>query len=1098
MKNKKNPTRPFWVWRHRSLRRDSDFLSHYSLTGGHCPPRPRQIWARFAKAAVWAFLFVSTFYACAQPLNENLYNAMKWRLVGPFRGGRVLTVAGLPGNPDVYYFGAVAGGVWKTTDAGQTWIPLFDKEAVSSIGGMAVAPSDPNIIYVGTGEACIRNDISFGDGVYKSLDGGKTWKNMGLKDTRQIGRVVVDPHNPDIVFVAALGHAHGPNTERGVFRSGDGGNTWQKVLYKDNKTGAVDITFDPANSRVLFATLWEAQRNPWSLISGGTGSGLYKSTDGGYTWRHLEGNGLPSGVLGRIGVSASGADPDRVYAIIEAENGGLFRSDDGGEKWMRVNADFNVRGRPWYYSHVFTDPKNADTLYLLDFGFHRSIDGGKSFTSIFAQHGDYHDLWIDPNNPQRMINGNDGGATITKDGGKLWSSEDNQPTAQFYHIATDQRFNYYLYGSQQDRGTVAIASRSDHGGIDRTDWYDVAGGESGYICPSPLDPNIVFSGANYAVFTRYDKRTGQAKNISPWPENLLSVPAAKAKYRFGWTPPMQISPHDPKVLYVAAQMLFKTSDEGMTWTILSPDLTRNDQAKQQSSGGPITQDNTGAEYYDVISTLAESPAQKDLLWVGTDDGLIHLTRDGGKSWRNVTPKTMPEWSLVSLIEASPHAPGTAYAAVERHRWDDFEPYIYKTEDYGMSWTMISEGIPDTAYVHAVREDPSRKGLLYAGTETGVFASFDNGAHWQSLQLNLPSSPIYDLVVHDNDLAVATHGRSFWILDNLAPLRQASQQVASADVYLYKPGVAYRINNGGFFSMGVSGSAGLNPPKGAVIDYFLKSAPQEKITLEILDAQGNLVRKFVSREQKKAGGSGPGPSSEPGGQFLPAGAGMNRFIWNLRSEGPPVIPGGDEDDFFGAEGPLSVPGTYQVKLSVGEKTLTAPLEVKLDPRVEVSQSDLQKQFDLARKIQDRVRQAHDIVKEMRDLHGQLEALRQRLGNDSQAKDVLSSAEALGKKAASVTDAVTGWKVEPNRYSLNYPPALDDNLRWLSFYVERADGAPNQPSYEVYEKLSQQLEIQSLRSQEILDKDLTELNDLMKKENIPTLSITPATKTTGGDH
>jgi photosystem II stability/assembly factor-like uncharacterized protein len=1058
-------------------------------------PMSRLIKFLFQASVQWILLciFIMSLAMPALAMDANLFAAMKWRLVGPFRGGRVLSVTGIPSQSNVYYFGAVAGGVWKTTDAGNTWLPLFDKEGVSSIGSIAIAPSDSNVIYVGTGEACIRNDISFGDGVYKSVNAGKTWTNVGLKETRQIGRVIVDPRNPDIVFVAALGHAFGPNTDRGVFRSADGGKTWQKVLYKDEHTGAVDITFDPNNSHILFATLWEAQRTPWGLVSGGPGSGLYRSTDGGLTWRRLEGHGLPTGVVGRIGVSVSAANSNRVYAIVEAEDGGLFRSEDGGELWMRVNSDFGVRGRPWYYSHVITDPKNADTVYLLDFGFHRSIDGGKTFSHLFAQHGDYHDLWIDPNNPERMIIGNDGGATITNDWGKTWTTEDNQPTAQFYHIAADQRFNYHLYGSQQDQGTVAIASRSDHGSIDRTDWYAVAGGESGYILPYPTDPNIVYATANYAVLTRFDKRTGQARDISPWPENLLSVPASDARYRFGWTPPILISPHDPKVLYDGAQVLFKTTDDGMTWSVISPDLTRNDKSKQKSSGGPITQDNTGAEYFDQISTIAESPKQKDLLWVGTDDGLIQLTSDGGKHWTNVTPSQMPEWGMVSLIEASAHEPGTAFAAVDKHKLDDFKPYVFRTEDFGKTWTLITAGIPETAYVHAVRDDPERQGLLYAGTETGAYVSFDNGGHWQSLQLNLPTSPIYDLVVQHDDLAIATHGRSFWVLDDLSPLRQATPQVADTDVFLYKPGVAYRVTSGSPFSMPGSRVAGENPPKGAIIDYFLKAAPKEKITLEILDQRGHVARKFSSSVPKQ-GASGE-PSSGMGGGALPAAPGMNRFVWNLRYDGPRFVASGDDDDSYGSDGPLAVPGNYRVKLTVSGKALTAPLEIKLDPRVQVAQSEIQSQWELAIKIRDQMSEAHDAVQQMREVRAQLDALSKRLAKEPRAKEIVSRAKELAKKTTEVEEGVTGWKVNPNRYSLNYPPALDDRLRWLNYHIEMGDGAPNRPYFEVFENLSQQLEVQLSRCKEIISKDLAALNELILKNNIPALSVTPVAKAAG---
>src|SRR5713101_5374590 len=667
---------------------------------------------------------------------ENLFGAMRWRQVGPFRGGRALAVTGVSGEPTVFYFGAASGGIWRSSDAGANWEPIFDKEDIASIGSIAVAPSDHNIIYAGSGEACIRGNITYGNGVYKSLDCGKTWKNIGLKDSRHIGAVIVDPRNANTVFVAALGHAYGSNEERGIFRSTDGGVTWQKVLYKDNKTGAIDVVVDPNNSNTLFASLWEVYRTPWSLSSGGPGSGLYKSTDGGSTWTKLEGHGLPSGIVGRIGVSVSGADSSRVYAMVESKEGGLYRSDDGGENWTRINEDGRMRQRAWYFSHIFADPKSADTVYVLNTGMSRSTDGGKSFEFIRAPHGDNHGLWIDPTRPQWMIVANDGGASVSHDTGKSWTTENNQPTAQFYHVAADNAVPYRVYGAQQDNSTVAIASRSDNFAIDRPDWYDVGGGEAGYVVPDPRNPDIVYAGSYDGLITRFDKKSEQVQDITSWPLNPMGAGAAELKHRFQWTAPILISPNDPSVLYHGGEAVFKTTDGGMTWTAISGDLTRNDKSKQQSSGGPLTQDNTSVEYYDTVFALAESPVEKGLIWAGTDDGLMHVTRDSGQHWANVAAKEFGEWSLVSIIEASPHAAGAAYVAIDRHKLDDYRPYIFRTTDFGKSWTKITGGLPENSYVHAVREDSKRKGLLFAGTENGIFISFDDGAHWQSLRLNL--------------------------------------------------------------------------------------------------------------------------------------------------------------------------------------------------------------------------------------------------------------------------------------------------------------------------------------------------------------------------
>ncbi len=863
--------------------------------------------------------------ARAQQYDEAKLQGLKWRLIGPFRGGRTLAVTGIPGNPDVFYFGAVSGGVWKTTNAGITWDPIFDKEPISSIGAIAVAESDPNVIYVGTGEACIRGNISYGDGVYKSVDAGKTWTNVGLRDTRQIGALIIDPHNPDVVFVAALGHAYGRNTERGIFRTVDGGKNWERVLYKDDKTGGIDIVFDPQNPHTLFAAMWEANRTPWSLTSGGPGSGLYKSSDNGTTWKRIEGHGFPEGVLGKIGVSVSGGDSNRIYALVEADKGGLYRSDDGGESWQLANDDHRFRQRAWYYTHIYADPCSVDTVYVLNTGLYRSTDGGKKFDHLSAPHGDHHDLWIDPTDPQRMINANDGGATITTDGGKTWSSEDNQPTAQFYHVAADARFPYYVYGAQQDNTTVAVASDSNRGSIGRQDWYSVGGGESGYVAPDPTNPDVVYSGSYGGYVTRFDKRTGQTQTISPWPDDTDGFGAAGLKYRFTWTQPIVFSPNDPSTLYFSGQMVFRSTDGGMSWDEISPDLSRNDKSKQQSSGGPITKENISVEYYDLIFTVAESPAQKNLIWAGTDDGLVHITRDGGTHWTSVTPPDMPPWSMVSLIDASWHDAGTAYVAVDAHKLDDFRPYIFRTHKYGKEWKQITNGIPDGSYVHAVREDPQYGGLLFAGTETGVFYSLDDGEHWQHLQLNLPAAPIHDLVIKNSDLIVATHGRSFWILDDISPLRQLAEMRASADAFLFKPRPAlrFRRESTGFASSWKT--AGQPAPPGATLYYWLKDKPgtADEITLDVLDSSGNTVRHYSNRvhepENDEAAREEETEVKPP--ETLPAEAGLNRFVWDLRYEKPHEVPGAVYDDGEPL-GVLALSGEYKIRLSAGGKTYSA--------------------------------------------------------------------------------------------------------------------------------------------------------------------------------
>ena len=985
---------------------------------------------------------------------DPLFRGMKYRSIGPYRGGRSLTSAGIPGDPTTYYFGATGGGVWKSTDGATTWTSIFDKDASPSIGSLAVAQSDSNIVYVGTGEACIRGNISDGNGEWTSLDAGKSWKNVGLKDSRAVGKVIVNPRNPDVVFVAALGHPFGPNAERGVFRSLDGGKTWDKVLYKDENTGAVDVVFDPHNANILFASLWETRRTPWSLSSGGPGSGVYRSTDGGTTWKKLEEHGLPKGPYGRIGVAVA-ANSDRIYAIVEATEGGLYRSDDGGDSWNLVNGSHSLFQRPWYYMHVIADPQDADTVYILDVEFFRSTDGGRNFNKIKVPHGDNHGLWIDPTNSRRMIASNDGGATVSLDGGKSWTREDNQPTAQFYHVITDSRDPYYVYGSQQDNSTVAIASRGDDGEIGRDDWYPVGGGEAGYIAPYPPDPNIVYAGDYEGNLTRFDKRTGQTQNIAVWPDLSDARGAANLEHRFQWTAPIVISPQDPNTIYYGGERVFKTTDGGMRWEAISPDLTRNDKSKQQPSGGPITIDDTGTEYYDTVFSIAPSPVTKGLIWVGTDDGLIQITQDEGKNWANVTPKDLPEWSRVSLVEASPHDAGTAYVAIDRHQNDDLHPYIFKTSDYGKTWSRIVTGIPDTAFVRAVREDPKRKGLLYAGTERGVFVSFDDGAHWRTMQLNLPAAPIHDLVVKNDDLVLATHGRSFWILDDVSPLRQFADSVANDDVHLYQPATAYRRRVPGGEGGPRANFAGLNPPNGALVYFYLKQAPKQEVKIEVLDAAGTVIREYSSLKVQVP--EEPlDPDDKKPEKEIKAEAGLNRFVWDLHYEGANRVPGyylWEYND--GARGPLALPGKYQVRLTAGGKSSTVPLEVKIDPRVKVSQGDLEKQFKLLSDVREQLNRVYDAVNQIQDVREQLGGLKKRLAPGDSYKSLMSAADGLDAKLIAVRDPLINLRISANEDSLTYPPGLDGRLAFVALAVTGgADAAPTEAEYALFDRLKKQ--------------------------------------------
>jgi photosystem II stability/assembly factor-like uncharacterized protein len=1021
--------------------------------------------------------------APAGMINEKLFNGMQWRQIGPFRGGRALAIEGVIGEPDTYYFGAVAGGVWKTVDGGANWTALFDKEEISSIGAIAVAPSDHNVVYAGTGEGAIRGNTTYGVGVYKSIDAGKTWKNIGLKDSRQIGALIVDPRNADVVLVAALGHAFGPNPERGIFRTTDGGKTWAKVLSKDENTGGIDIVFDPHNPNIVFASLWQARRQPWFFSSGGPGSGLYRSEDNGVTWKHLEGNGLPDGILGKIGVAVSGADSNRVYAIIEAKEGGLYRSDDAGQHWSRVNEDGRFRQRAWYFSKVYADPKSADTVYLVNTGLFRSVDGGKNFTLLPARHGDHHGLWIDPRNPDRIGNTSDGGVSISTDGGKTWTTQDNQPTAQFYHVAVDNAFPYHIYGAQQDNSNVGIASRSDSGVIGRENWFVAGGGECGFVVADPRDWHIIYSNSE-GIAVRYDKNKGETQDISPVPLDNSGHGAVDLVHRFQWVSPLMLSLHNPDTIYTAAECVFKSTDHGQSWTQISGDLTRNDKSKQQPSGGPLTHDITSVEYYDTIFALAESPVKQGTLWAGTDDGLVQVTTDDGKDWSNVTPK-MPEWSTVDLIEASPHDGNTAYLAVDRHKLDDFKPYIFKTTDLGKSWNAIVNGIPDGAYVHAVREDPKKRDLLYAGTELGVFVSFDDGAHWQPLKLNLPPSPIHDLVIKDDDLVVATHGRSFWVLDDVTPLRQVNTPSATADMILYQPQTALRLHYPEEFDK--RQPVGDNPPPGAIINYYLKTGPRDEVTLDILDAQDKLVRHLSSKEKKDGEQPPEWPDRVARVKTIPANEGMNRFAWDLRYDDPIQIPGA----FYagnGPKGPLALPGDYQVKLTVGGKSQTAPLHLAIDPRTKGAEAALQKQFALAVQVNDRISQLHQAVNEIRDLRSQVKDLHTRFGDDQRLKPAFDAADGLEHKMSAVEQQLIQVNMKGSEANLAFPSMLNERFDAFSHVIDGGDTAPTKSQLNIFQILNGQLDEQLKKWQQIKSEDVARVSGMIKQANLPALIVT----------
>ena len=1054
-------------------------------------------------------------------IDPSFLHSLEWRLIGPFRGGRVVAVAGDPAHPLVFYFGSTGGGVWKTTDGGLVWENVSDgffKRA--SVGAIAVSNSDPNIVYVGMGETTIRGNVSHGDGVYKSTDGGRTWTHLGLENTRNIAKVCIHPQNPDLVYVAALGHAHGPNPERGLYRSSDGGKTWQHILFKSDKVGANDLTLDPNNPRIVYLAFWETERKPYTLISGGEGCGIFKSVDGGDTWNEITRNQvLPKGMLGKIGLAVSPAKENRVWAAIDAEDGAIFMSDDGGENWERRSEDRNLRARPWYYQHMYADPQDPETIWVLNVQAWKSVDGGRTFFEVYIPHGDHHDLWIDPQNPQRMIQGNDGGACISFNGGNSWSTIYNQPTAEFYHVTTDNQVPYRVYAAQQDNTTISLPSRSNLAGITQSDSYEVGGGESGYIAVRPDNPNIVFAGNYHGYLTRYDHHSRQEQNITVWPEAATGWGAKDVKYRFQWTFPTMLSPHDPNVLYVTGNHVFRSINEGSSWEIISPDLTRNDISKLEPSGGPVTRDNTGTEFYCTIFAFAESPIQKGLFWAGSDDGLIHISQDDGKNWRNVTPTDLPEWSLISIIEPSPHDPAVAYVAANRYKLDDFQPYLYKTNDYGATWTKITAGIADNEFTRVIREDPIRRGLLFAGTEAGIFVSFDDGEYWQSLRLNLPVVPIHDLVIKDTDLIVATHGRSLWILDDLTPLRFISQELQNATIYLFKPrptvrfmtswgfshpsgpGTFYRMTGdrmitarrqrkpgGGMVDRNMD--AGENPPDGVIVYYFLKQKPEGEVKLTFRTMQGEVIKAFtseVSRILSLEGTVDPTDEEEEKEKkdpSVPKEAGTNRFIWNMCFPDPKKI-----DGYVASEavmtGPAAAPGNYLVELEVGDQTLTEIFEIQKDPRGTATQEDLDAQFELLLRLRNKLSETHDAINMLRNIRQQVEDWVRRSRERKDHEAIVASAMSIKEKLAPIEDDLTQSKAKTRQDTMNWPVMLNGKLAWLAAVISSAQAAPTSQDYELYEDLVQRIDVQLHRLKEVINMDVAAFNQLMSESGVPAI-------------
>jgi len=936
-------------------------------------------------AFLFLFLITSTL---AQSVPSELVNGLKWRLIGPFRGGRAVAVAGVPGDSTTFYFGAVNGGVWKTSDAGTVWTPILDGQPVGSIGAIAVASSDAKTIYAGTGESDIRSDLSSGNGVYRSKDGGSTWTHIGLEETRQISRIVIDPQDPDVVFVGALGHAYGPNEQRGVYKSVDGGTHWIKVLDEGPNTGISDLAICPGNSQILFAGTWNAHRPPWSTYApiDGPGGGLFRSRDSGKTWSRLNSNGLPEGDWGRVGVDVA-PDGKRVYALIQAKKAGLYRSDDGGDTWTLENADPRLTSRGWYFNSITIDPRDPDVIYIPNVALYRSEDGGKTISIVRGAPGgdDYHQIWIDPKNSASMVLGTDQGTSISLDRGQTWSTWYNQPTAQFYHVIADNQFPYIVYGAQQDSGSAAVPSRTDHGQITPRDWFLAGSSESGYMAPDPKDPNIIYLSGTYGTVDRFNKRTGLSQDVTPWPVPAFGSEINQRKYRDPWTPVLIFSPADSTTLYLGSQYVMKTVDGGLHWQTISPDLTGSVQKKGDKKQAQVspTVENAKQQGYGVVFTIAPSALNRDLIWTGSDTGLIHLTRDGGKTWKQVTPPGLSAWSKISLIEASHFDQAVAYAAVDRSRLDDQTPYLYRTRDYGATWQLITNGIAADSFLRGIREDPEKTTLLFAATELGVYVSFDSGDRWQSLQLNLPITSVRDLAVHGDDLVIATHGRSFWILDNLTPLRQALD-AGKANTFLFDPALAFRIDNDSFAGTPLPPEepTAENPPAGAVIDYFLKSSAST-VTLEIFDAKTNLVRKFSSEDQPPEKHR-PLPVAErwfPKPETLQKTAGMHRFVWNLTWGSSGGSDADEDSETRNPSGPKAVPKIYTVRLTVDGQLQTRPLKVVMDPRSPATPEVLQQQLRLGQQLFAETREARRTLAEIGSVQKQLAELGQKVGEQN---------------------------------------------------------------------------------------------------------------------
>jgi len=1006
-------------------------------------------------------LALSTFFIIpnsiqAQTYDQSLYEGLEYRQLGPFRGGRSAAVTGVPNKPNLFYFGATGGGIWKTTNGGRTWENISDGYFGGSIGAIAVAKDDPNVIYVGGGEQTVRGNVSSGLGAYKSVDAGKTWKEIGLKNSRHIPRIAIDPRNHETVYAAVLGDIYKPSQDRGIYKSNDGGMTWEKILFANENAGAIDFTLDPNNPRIMYASTWNIRRTPYSLSSGGDGSALWKSSDSGKTWKEISKNkGFPTDTLGIIGVTVSPVNSDRVWAIVEnKEKGGVYKSDDGGETWTQTNSDRSLRQRAWYYTRIYADTKDINTVYVLNVDYHKSTDGGKTFSSLEAPHGDHHDLWIAPEDSNRMIMGDDGGAQITYDGGETWSTYHNQPTAQFYRVTTDNAFPYRIYAAQQDNSTVRIPHRTEGWSIGDNDWEDTAGGESAHIAVDPENPDIVYGGSYDGFLTRVNHRKGTVRSISVWPDNPMGHGAEDFKYRFQWNFPIFFSPHDPNKMYTASNHLHVTTNEGESWQLISPDLTRNDPEKLKSSGGPITQDNTSVEYYCTIFAAAESPVMPGLLWTGSDDGLVHVSRDGGKNWENVTPKGMPEWMMINSVEPSHFEPGTCYIAGTKYKSGDYNPYLYKTSDYGKTWKKITNGIPNEHFTRVLREDHTKEGLLYAGTEWGMYISFDDGNTWQSFQLNLPIVSITDLAIKENNLIVATQGRSLWIIDDLTVLYQLTSAKGKGN-FLFKPKDSYRM---GGASRNGSLTSGTNHPSGVMVYFNLEEPKDKEVKLSFLTLGNDTIKTFSTKGKKDK---------------LEVKKGSNLFVWNTRGEGAEKLEGMILW-WANLNGPQAVPGQYKVVLDIDGVSQTQNFTILPDKNAEADIAGMQRQYDFITDINKTVDRAHKSIKRIRNINSQLEAFQKQYKENEETKALVEKAKNLSNSLSEIEKALYQTKNRSGQDPLNFPIKLTNKLGHLNSLVSMDDFPPTQQDMAVKDELTAQINAELAKFDALINDEVKAFN------------------------